>query len=105
VGGDMTGDRIVWDPEDYPKRERTRRARAEVWMLLAGTAQRWADDIAGQSGPGVRPFAKWGDDDPMVVLGHRYGLKPTELARLVESLANQLETRAMKTGYADAWID
>lgn len=101
----MTDDPIIWDPTDYPKRHRTRLARAEMWMMLAVAAQARADSIADKPGCGTIPFAEWPADDPMVDLARRYGLTATDLARLFESAADQLETRAMNTGYPDAWID
>lgn len=83
------------------KRERTRLAKAELWMLLASTAERWANDLAG-NGP-VRPFEEWGDDDPMVAVARRYQLTPADLARLMGSIADQVETRALKAGFEEHW--
>lgn len=91
------------DPAGHPKRTRTRLAKAETWMLLATTAQNWADGVASKPGTRTIPFDQWPADDPMVQLARRYGLTPTELSKAVASIADQLETRAMAAGYDEAF--
>lgn len=84
-----------------PRAERKRLAKAELILNLAVTAQRWADDLTGVNP--TAPFAEWGHDDPFVRLCRVYGLTPADLARLAEGLAAQLEARAERSGYTEAW--
>lgn len=98
----MTPD-VDINPTDHPKRERTRLAKAEVWMQLAMTAQRWADEVADVPGTGTLPFAEWPADDPRRELARRYGLTPAELAQVLASVADQVENRAMAAGYEQTW--
>jgi hypothetical protein len=93
------------NPADYSKRERTRLAKAEVWMQLATTAQRWSDEVANAPTARTIPFAKWPADDPRVELAARYGLSAADLAKLLASVADQVETKAMAAGYEETWDD
>lgn len=98
-------DPIGWDPADYPKRHRARLAKAELWMMFATSVEGWRDSVLDRPGCGTIPFAQWPADDPIVDLARRYGLTADDLARLLASIGDQVETRAMNAGYADAWID
>lgn len=89
---------------EAPKRRRVQLAKSEVWMFLATTAQRWADDVADRGGG--RPFAGWekeGEVDPFHELGRIYGLDQTDLAKLIEDQAAQLEYRAIRAGFEETW--
>jgi hypothetical protein len=92
-------------PGATPKRQRTRLAKSELWLLLAMKAQEWADDIAKSTRPdaGITPFERWGAEDVFVDLATRYGLSPADLARLLTACANELENRAERSGYGEAW--
>lgn len=89
------------------KRERSRLAKSELWMMASMWAGWHADDIAGRPrGPGdrpCRPFEEWGADDPWVALAVRYGLSKADLERLLLQLSAELETRAERAGFFGAW--
>lgn len=85
-----------------PKAERRRLAKAEVIMHLASTAQRWADDIEGGDAR-VAPFDQWPADDPHRALCRTYDLAPKDLVAILTKLADGLEDRAERAGYADHW--
>jgi hypothetical protein len=85
-----------------PKAERKRLAKAELLLNAAVTVQRWADDLTGKNP--TAPMSEWGDDDPFVSLCRRYALTPADLAKIAEGLAEQLEGRAERAGYAEAWL-
>lgn len=87
---------------DVPKRQRTRLAKAELLMLLAVHMEQTGADVDGTSGR-TRPFAEWGDDDPLRQLCHTYGLGQADIARLCRALASELENDAMRRGFEDAW--
>lgn len=82
-----------------PKRERTKRAKAEVWLYLAVSAQRWADDVADKGG--ARPFAEWPDDDPLRTICRELDLTPAELSKIIDGIAQQAEDRAMYYGFGE----
>ena len=82
------------------KRQRTRLAKAELWMDLAMTANQWKQ-MCGDTEPGTLPFAQWPADDPMVTLARTYDLTCADLARLWDELGDALEARAIRGGYAD----
>lgn len=86
------------------KRDRTRLARAELWLHLAMTAERWAR-YCEDAEPGVIPFAEYPADDPLVTLCRTYDLSPQDLARAARSVAQQAENRAIRGGYEEAWTD
>lgn len=86
-----------------PKRERVKAARAETWLHLAVTAQRWADDITGHDG--VKPFEEWPDDDPHRVMCRTYDLTPADLVRLLADVAQSCEDRALRLGYGENGFD
>lgn len=87
---------------DVPKRQRTRLAKAELLILLAVHCDGVAADVEGTSGY-TRPFAEWGDDDPLRDLCHRYGLGAADITRLLRGLGAELENSAMRRGYEDTW--
>jgi hypothetical protein len=84
------------------KRKRVKLARAEMWLQLAMTAQRWADEVAGTQPGAVLPFAEWPTDDPIVEVARRYGLTQVDMVRLLTDLAQSVEDRAVRAGISDA---
>lgn len=86
-----------------PKRERKRLAKAELWLLLAIKAQKWSSECVGADGS--RPMSEWGDDDPMVTLCRTYDLTAADLSRLLTTMGDELERRALRAGYEDAWVE
>lgn len=79
---------------ETPKRERTRLARAEMWMQLAMVAGEMAkytlsDDL----------------EDEFSNIARRYGLAEADMTRIMESIAEQCETRAMQSSYDECWGD
>lgn len=91
-----------------PKRRRTKLAKSELWLALAATAQRWSDEVGDKPGTGTLPFAQWGtapgDMDPFHELCQRYDLSAADLSRILEHIAEQLENRALRNGYDEAWV-
>lgn len=83
------------------KRERKRLATSELWLQLAMTAQRWADEVVGKTS-GVLPFVEWQADEPLKRLCATYELTPEDLSALLTIMAGSLEARAERSGYADA---
>jgi hypothetical protein len=86
-----------------PKRERRRLATAELWLQVAMTVQEWADGVS-DARTGWLAFAEWDPEDPLRQLCERYQLSPSDLRKLLEAMADQLEARAVRAGYADAWV-
>lgn len=82
------------------KAERQRLARAELWMQLAMSAERWKNELTvpGRSAP----FEDWPEDDALKRLCRVYDLTPGDLARVAEGIAEQLEARALRNGYDEA---
>lgn len=85
-----------------PKRERRRLAKAELLMHLALAADAWAAMVDG-SDPKCRPIEEWPADDPLVTLARTYALTPKDLAGLCRQLAQEMENRSERAGYADRW--
>lgn len=79
------------------KPHRNRLIKAEVHLLLAVSAERWADQVAQ---PEV-PIEQWAPDDPMVSILNRYDVTPKELAGLVRKVASAEETKAHSLGIND----
>lgn len=80
--------------DDTPKRQRTRLARAELWLQLAMVAGRWegyAIDASRQV-------------DELDDIARRYGLSGPDMRRACKSIADQCERRAMSGGYEEAWV-
>lgn len=69
-----------------PKRKRTRLAQSEIWLLLSCVTAVITDYST-----------------PAEVIRIRYGLSEVDFKRLLERMADQLETKAMNCGYDDAW--
>jgi hypothetical protein len=83
-----------------PKRRRVTRIKADLWMQLAMTAQRWADQVSNKA-PGLIPFDQWPADDPLRQMCERHDLAPSELALIITSVADQLEARSESAGYGE----
>lgn len=89
-----------------PKRERVRLARAELLVHLATTLERWRGDLLREGNQnGALPPDEWPADDPFVSLARTYGLSWKDLARICDGLGDDLERRAIRTGYDDHWDD
>lgn len=91
----------------HPKVSKARRmqlAKSELWLAAAVWAQRHADSCADKPGCGTKPFDEWHPDDPEVTIARRYGLTGGDLGKAWEALAAELEARAMRAGYDDAWV-
>lgn len=86
-----------------PKHRRRQLAKSELWLAAAVWAQRWADSCRNESTE-TRPFEEWGEDDRMHQLCKTYGLSGPDLAKVWEEIAAELERRAMRAGYDDAWV-
>jgi hypothetical protein len=71
-----------------PKRTRTRLAQSELWMIIAQATMHLTDYST-----------------PAEVIRIRYGLTEKEFDRLLDRMAGQLETKAMNSGYEEAWVD
>lgn len=95
------------------KRERSRLAKAELLMVLAVKAEQWASDIdparIGQTPAdrGLLPFEEWDKYEPDVFrsLAKRYGLDQHDLGRLLTSIGDELENRAIRAGFDEHWED
>lgn len=91
----------------HPKVSKTRRmqlAKSELWLAAAVWAQSHADSCADKPGCGTIPFEQYPADDPERQLARTYGLTGLDLAKAWEQLAAELEARAMRAGYDDAWV-
>lgn len=88
------------------KRERMRLARSELLVALAVKTLEWQYDLDGTNAARgkVLPFDQWPPDDPFRDMCARYNLAPTDLAKLLDGLGQQLEDRAERTGYEEAWL-
>jgi hypothetical protein len=73
-------------------------AKAELWLHLAVTADRWARECESAE-PGLIPFDQWPDSDPFVTLCRTYGLTPADLARVCRQIGEEAEGRALRGGY------
>jgi len=93
----------VADPAVTPKQQRTRLAKAELWLSLAVVAQGWADNLRGEN-KGLLPVEQWPADDPLLTLARRYNLTVEDIARLAEQLGRETANRAIRVGYEEAWL-
>jgi hypothetical protein len=84
------------------KRARARLAKSELLVMLAVQAEQWHKMLLDQQ-PGILPFAKWPDDDPLRMLCRTYDLSPADLAKLADQIGAEIEHRAERAGYADHW--
>lgn len=83
---------------------RRRLARAELWLQVATDVERLRASVLDEK-PGVLPFAEWPDDDPLRVLCARYDLTPTDVARELDRIGEELERKAYAAGYEEAWVE
>jgi hypothetical protein len=72
------------------KRERTRWAKAEIWLQAAIVVQRWST---------YERFDPHAPLDPLEEIAKKYNLNKDDMRRLLVSIADQLETKAMASGY------
>lgn len=72
-----------------------------MWLQLAMSAQRWADEVTDKS-PGSKPLAEWPADDPLLMVMRKYDLSQADFGRLLATLAQQLENKAIASGYGDS---
>lgn len=87
-----------------PKRRRRQLAKSELWIEAACWAQSHANSCADKPGCGTIPFDEWQPDDREKDIARRYGLTGKDLAKVWEEMAEELENRAMRAGYDDAWV-
>lgn len=87
------------------KKERVRLVRAEMLMHLAMTADRWADEVTDDDQGATRPFAEWPADDPLRKLCEAYNVTAADLGAVLRDLAEQLQRRADRSGYAETLTD
>lgn len=82
-----------------------RLARSELLVFLAVKTLHWQQMLDGtdQAKGKVLPVEEWPEDDPFRILCRTYDLKPTDLAKLLHGLGDDLERRAERIGYAEAW--
>lgn len=68
----------------------------------------WRRDILGIPDADGRlrviPFDQWPDDDPFRRLCRVYQLSAGDLAKVLTEIGGELEVRAMRAGYEDAWV-
>jgi hypothetical protein len=83
------------------KATRKKLAKSEGYMLVACSAQRWADEIGGKER--MKRFEDWGHDDPFVTLARTYGLTKDDLVKLFTQIGQELEDRALRLGYDQHW--
>jgi hypothetical protein len=83
-----------------PKKARRRLARSEILIALAVQTEILAKQVQDQD-PTTKPFGDWPSDDPFVVLTRKYRLSPDDLARELRTVGEQLENRALASGYDD----
>ncbi len=86
-----------------PKRERLRLAKAELLLDIAIQTQKLAEGCGDRSTRHT-PFAKWADHDPIRQIALAYGLSGKDLDKILTKIAGELEARAMRSGYEEAWI-
>jgi hypothetical protein len=75
------------------KRERTKCAKAEMWLLAAVSVQRWTE---------YAPFRDHAPDDPLDEIAVKYDLSDADMIRLLNSVAQQCENRAIASGYGES---
>lgn len=82
------------------KAARRRAARAELLMQLARSADAWAKQLRNQD-PHAIPFEQWPEDDPLRQMARDYALTAEDLAKLADTLGEQLEDRAVRACYGE----
>lgn len=87
-----------------PKRRRAQLAKSELWLAAAVWAERHAASCANEPGCRTIPIEEWSDDDPEKTIARTYGLSGADLAKIWRQMAQELENKAMRAGYDDAWV-
>lgn len=86
------------------KAARMRLLKAELLIELASVTLRWANDVSDADTKTI-PFAEWPHDDPLRKLADTYDLTGDDLAKILNQLGDELENRADRAGYDEAWRD
>lgn len=79
-------------------------AKSELIMCLAVKTLEWQRDVTDDPRSPTIPFEDWTDDDPFRDIALRYRLSGQDLGRILHELGDELEARAMRAGYEEAWI-
>lgn len=72
-------------------------------MMISTKVDEWARQCGSRS-PQAIPFNEWPDTDPLVELAMAYGLSGKDLDKILVKLADELERRAERAGYEEAWL-
>jgi hypothetical protein len=96
--------RPIEEVRSVPKHERKRLAKAELLIFLAMKADEWAKAVSDADDK-TTPFGTWPDNEPFMDLALRYCLSGADLGKILDSLGGDLENRAERCGYSDAWVD
>lgn len=81
---------------ETPKRHRMQLAKSEIYIGIA--ASNLLNDMGKPYNDGRAPEFE-GD------ICRRYGLDLADIRRIADQIGNELETRAMRAGYEEAWVD
>lgn len=87
-----------------PKPRRMKLAKSELLVLLAAKTLDWERSITNHPASGTKPFEDWDNDDPFRDIARRYGLIGNDLGRILHQLGDELERRAERAGYGEAWL-
>lgn len=85
-----------------PKARRRQLLKSELLLALAVKTEIWASEVTDDSD--AQPFAQWPADNPFKVFCKTYDLTPADLAKVLRTIGDELEKRAMRAGYDEAWL-
>lgn len=80
---------------ETPKRRRMQLAKSEIYLGIA--ASHLITDLGKLYDDGRAPEFEGG-------ICERYGLDLDDIRRIADQIGTELETRAMRAGYEDAWL-
>lgn len=90
------------------KSVRTRLARSELLLFLAVEAEEWRRAVENRH-PSYKPFEEWSnepdEEDSLAKLARVYDLTGADLGKILGGLGDELERRAMRAGYDEAWVE
>lgn len=80
-----------------------RAAKAELLMQLAASCDRWRSELLAEpiEEGQPRPFDTWPDTDPLKKVVVDNDLTPEDVAKLCNTLGDQMEGRAIRAGIED----